>query len=139
MLLEILGTLERLATELALVGLEGNMDADVGGDVITLDRGSTARVPLASEVQVVGALATDMALTNVLLEAALSAYYVICDDTSRRSTYIERLRCGELLVAGVPAAHEVVLGGSSSRRGGRGAGGRRRRRLGVGVAVVAGP
>lgn len=66
-LLQVLGTLERLAAELTLVRLQGHMDPDVRGDVITLDGGGPARVPLASQVQVVGALATNMALTDVLL------------------------------------------------------------------------
>ncbi len=67
-LLEILGALERLAAELALVGLERNMDADMRGDVITLDGGGPARVPLAGKAQVVCALATDVALANVFLQ-----------------------------------------------------------------------
>lgn len=66
-LLQILGTLEGLAAELALVGLERNMNADVRGDVVALDGSGPARVPLAGEVQVVGALAADMALTQMLL------------------------------------------------------------------------
>jgi hypothetical protein len=68
MLLEILRTLERLATEVALVRLQGDMDANVRGDVIALDRGSTAVAPLAGEVEVVGALAANMALTDVVLQ-----------------------------------------------------------------------
>lgn len=67
MLLQVLGTLERLAAELTLVRLQGHMDADMRRDVITLDGSSPARVPLASQVQVVGALATNMALTDMLL------------------------------------------------------------------------
>lgn len=67
MLLQILRTLEGLAAELTLVRLQGHMDTDVRGNVITLDGGCSARVPLASQVQVVGALATNMSLTNVFL------------------------------------------------------------------------
>lgn len=66
-LLEILRALEGLAAELALVGFERNVDANVRSDVITLDGGCSARVPLASEAQVVGALATDVALANMFL------------------------------------------------------------------------
>ncbi len=50
MLLEILWTLETLATEFTLVRLERNVDSDMRGDVVTLNSGSTARVPLASEI-----------------------------------------------------------------------------------------
>lgn len=76
MLLQVLGALEGLATELTLVRLEGHMDADVRGDVVTLDSGGSARVPLASEVQVVGALAADMALTDVLLEVVQPRFFL---------------------------------------------------------------
>lgn len=66
-LLEILGTLESLATEVAFVRLQRNMHTNVRRDVITLDSGSTAVTPLASKIQVVGALAPNMALTDVVL------------------------------------------------------------------------
>lgn len=47
-------------------------------------------------------------------------------------TYVERLRAGELLVAGAPAADQAVVAGRDSSRGSRSsAGRRRRRRLGV--------
>lgn len=41
-LLEILGTLEGLATEVTFVRLQWDMDTDVRGDVITLDGGGSA-------------------------------------------------------------------------------------------------
>ena len=41
-LLEILGSLEGLATEVALMRLQGNMDADMRGDVVTLDGSNAA-------------------------------------------------------------------------------------------------
>lgn len=88
MLLQVLRTLERLAAELTLVRLERNMDTDVRGDVISLDRGSSARVPLASQVEVVCALATNMALTNMLVES---------------------LGSRELLVASIPSADKVIV------------------------------
>lgn len=102
MLLQILGTLEGFAAELALVGLKGHMDANMRRDVVALDGGGAARVPTAGEVQVVCALATDMALADVLVES---------------------LRGGELLEAAlaacVPAAGQIV----AIRRRGRVAGG----------------
>ena len=67
MFLEILGTLECLAAELALVRLQRNMYTDVGGDVVALDSRGPALAPSAGEIQVVGGLAADMALTDVLL------------------------------------------------------------------------
>lgn len=88
MLLQVLRTLERLAAELTLVRLERNMDTDVRGDVVSLDRGSSARVPLASQVEVVCALATNMALANMLVES---------------------LGSRELLVASIPSADKVIV------------------------------
>lgn len=67
MLLQILWTLKGLATEIALMRLERHMHTNVRGDVVALDSGSIARPPLASQVQVIGTLATDMALANVFL------------------------------------------------------------------------
>lgn len=65
--LQILRSLEGLAAKVALVGLERNMDADVRSDVITLDSSDATRAPVTCEVEVVGALATDVTLTDVLL------------------------------------------------------------------------
>ena len=67
-LLEILRAFERLAAEVAFVRLQRDMHADVRGDVITLDSSGAAVAPLASEVQVVGTLTADMALTDVVLQ-----------------------------------------------------------------------
>jgi hypothetical protein len=71
MLLEILRALEGLAAEFALVWLQGNVHANVRGDVIAFDGGGAALAPSAGEVEVVGGLAADMALANVLLRDAL--------------------------------------------------------------------
>ena len=43
------------------------MNSNVGGDVVTFDSGGTTATPLAGEVEVVGALTTDMALADVFL------------------------------------------------------------------------
>lgn len=92
MLLQILGTLEALATEVALVRLERNMDTNVRRDVVALDGGCAAIVPAAGQVQIVSALATDMALANVVIEGL-----------------------GRLAALGtfVPLASEVVVAGDS--------------------------
>ena len=68
MFLEILRALKRLAAEIALVRLERDVNTNVGGDVVALDRRGAALVPLAGQVQVVGALPTDVFLANVLLK-----------------------------------------------------------------------
>ena len=67
MLLQILGSLEGLATEIAFVRLQGDMHSDMRCDMVTLDRCGVASAPLASQVQVVGALAANMTLTDVFL------------------------------------------------------------------------
>jgi HAMP domain-containing protein len=67
-LLEILGALERLATEVALMRLQRHVNADVRSNVITLDGGSAAVTPLARQIQVVGALAPNVAFAYVILQ-----------------------------------------------------------------------
>jgi hypothetical protein len=66
-LLEVLRALERLAAEVALVRLERHVDADVRRDVVALDRGGAALVPLARQAEVVGALAADVLFADVFL------------------------------------------------------------------------
>jgi len=68
-LLEILRSLESLSTEVALVRLEGNVDANVRCDVIALDGCDAARTPVASQVEVVCALATDVTFAYVLIKS----------------------------------------------------------------------
>jgi hypothetical protein len=70
MLLEILRALESLSAEFALVWLQGNVHANMRGDVIALDCSGAALAPGAGQVEVVGRLATDVALANVLLDNA---------------------------------------------------------------------
>lgn len=69
-LLEILRALERLAAEVAFVRLERDVNADVRGDVVALHGGRAARAPLTGEVEVVRALAPDMAFADVVLYSA---------------------------------------------------------------------
>lgn len=77
MFLQILRPLEALATEIALVGLQGNMDTDMRSDVISLDSGCSTLIPLACQVQVVGALATNVLLADVFLRTVSFALMVI--------------------------------------------------------------
>jgi hypothetical protein len=72
-LLQVLRTLECLSAEVAFVWLKGDVDSNVGGDVVALDGGGTARVPATSEVQIVGALTSDVLLADVLLERKLAS------------------------------------------------------------------
>lgn len=72
MLLQVLRTLEGLSAEVTLVRFERDMDADMRGDVIALDGGGAAACPLARQVEVVGALPTNMTLTDVILDVIMS-------------------------------------------------------------------
>lgn len=67
MFLKILGSLEGLSTEFALVRLERNVDADVGGDVVALHCRGSALSPSASKIEVIRRFATDVSLANMLL------------------------------------------------------------------------
>lgn len=72
MFLQILRTLEGFSTELALVRLQGNVNSDMGGDVVAFDGGSTALAPGTGQVEVVGRFTTDMAFADMLLYESIS-------------------------------------------------------------------
>lgn len=80
-LLQVLRTLKGLSTEITFVWLERDVDSNVGSDMVTLDSGGTARVPTTSEVQIVGALSSDMLLADVLLKGKLA---MVCSVTIER-------------------------------------------------------
>jgi hypothetical protein len=67
-----LRSLECLAAKFAFVRLERDVHTNMGGDVVTLDGGGTALAPGAGEVQVVGRLAADMSLADVVLQRLVS-------------------------------------------------------------------
>lgn len=67
MLLQVLRALESLAAEVALMWLQRNVNTNVRGDVVALDRGGAARTPVAGQVEVVCRFATDMSLADMLL------------------------------------------------------------------------
>ena len=67
MLLQILRTFECLATKITLVRLQRDMYPYMGSYMVALDRSGIASAPLAGQIQIVGTLATDMALANVFL------------------------------------------------------------------------
>ncbi len=77
MFLQVLWSLERLATELAFVRLEWHVDANVRGNVIAFDCCCSATSPLAGQVEVVGRLATDMALADMVLISFVSGSIII--------------------------------------------------------------
>lgn len=65
--LQVLRTLEGLATKVTLVRLQRDVDPDMRGDVVTLDDSSAATAPFAGQVEVVGTLTANMALTHMFL------------------------------------------------------------------------
>lgn len=67
MFLEVLWALERLSTKFALVRLEWDVDSNVRGDVVSLDRRGAAATPLTGQVEVVGRFAADVALADMFL------------------------------------------------------------------------
>lgn len=68
MLLQILWAFECLAAKVAFVGFEWNVNTNVRGNMISLHRGGTATSPLTRQVEIVGALATNMTLADMFLQ-----------------------------------------------------------------------
>ena len=68
MLLQVLRTFESLPAEFASVRLKRDVDTDVRGDVVALDDSNVAVGPTACQVEIVGALATDMSLADMFLQ-----------------------------------------------------------------------
>jgi hypothetical protein len=66
------------------VRLQGYVDADVRGDVVTLDGGGATCAPLTGQVEVVGALAADVAFAYVILDVLLASDGA-CDEEGTRS------------------------------------------------------
>jgi hypothetical protein len=77
MLLEILRTLEGFAAEVAFVRLKWHVYANVRCDMISLHSGGAAATPLASQIQIIGALTTDMTLANVVLGLPLAFLIIV--------------------------------------------------------------
>jgi hypothetical protein len=84
--LQVLRTFEGFPTEFAFVRLEGNVDSDVRGNVVTFDSRSATGSPLAGEVQVVRALTTDMALADMVLFNVSIRSFTAYRDPRRDST-----------------------------------------------------
>ena len=120
-LLEVLWPLEGLATEVAFVRLQRYVDADVRGDMIAFHGGRAACTPLTGEVEVVGALAADMALADVILDACQpqarphdgdrKAWRASLNVTSSvEFTYVESFWSIAAFAAALPLAGEVIDG-----------------------------
>ena len=88
-LLQILRALEGLAADRASVRLMRDMHTDMRGDMVPLDRLGFAVGPVAFQIQVVGGLATDMAITDMFLSSKLRS--VIWVLAFKRPSYAKRL------------------------------------------------
>ena len=67
MFLKILWAFEGFATKFAAMRLQWNMDADMRRDVVAFDDLNAAGSPRTLQIEIVGALATDVVFANVIL------------------------------------------------------------------------
>ena len=67
MLLQILGSFEGFLAEFTFMRLKRNVDADVRGDVVSLDGSSSASAPGARQTEIIGTLTPDMDIAKVVL------------------------------------------------------------------------
>jgi len=111
MFLQILRSLECLPAEFTLVRLQWDVDSNVGGDVVPLDRGGSALAPRAGQVQVVSRLSSDMSLTYVLLMTMVSTGGL----ESMLGTYVKSLWGLASLTATLPLALQVLACGIDLR------------------------
>ena len=113
MFFEILGSLEGLATEIALVRLQGNMDADVRSDVVTLYSCGATGPPGAGQVQVIRALAAYMAFAYMVLCYGSVGALTLSVASSRvgrfGTTHIELLWRGRALSTATPLALQKLI------------------------------
>lgn len=116
MLLEILRTLERLAAEFASMWLQGYVNADVRGDVVALHDLNVAVAPRALQVEVVGTLPADVALTDMVLHVP-SQLWMIFDLGGRWLVlYVKRFSTDGAFTATSPLAGKLVMAGALQRR-----------------------
>lgn len=71
MLLQILGPLKSFAAEFAPMGFQRNMDSNMRCNVIALDYRDGAITPGAGQVEVVGALATNVGIADMVLQQSV--------------------------------------------------------------------
>lgn len=90
--LQVLRTLEGLATKVTLVRLQRDVDSDMRGDVVALDDSSAATAPFAGQVEVVGALTANMALTHMFVES-LCSRTLLSTTLPQTRQLLSRARC----------------------------------------------
>lgn len=67
-LFEVLGPLEAFLADLTDVRFEGGVDAKMRCNMVTLSTGSTTVLPVTGQTEVVGRLATDMVVAEMVVE-----------------------------------------------------------------------
>lgn len=67
-LLEVLGAFKTLIADLTRMRLERDMDTEVRGDMVAFGTGRIAVLPKASEREVISRLASDMVVTEVVIQ-----------------------------------------------------------------------
>jgi hypothetical protein len=75
MFLKILRTLEALATHVASVGFERNVDTNMAGNVVPFDCFGIAVSPGTCQTEVVGGFAADMGLAQMILQSVTATNY----------------------------------------------------------------
>jgi hypothetical protein len=94
MLLQVLGAFKRLLAEVAFMRLQRDMHTNVRRDMITFHSSGMARTPSTGQVEVVCALAPNMALTNVVLWIQLAnATNATKNDKSRGRWPTRTVKC----------------------------------------------
>ena len=68
MFLQVLRPFEGLAAEIASMRLQGYVDANVRGYVVAFHDGHAAATPVASEVEVVSTLTSNVGFANMFLQ-----------------------------------------------------------------------
>jgi hypothetical protein len=67
MFLKVLWAFEGLATDIAFVRLEWDVDSNVRGNMVTLNSRGAAATPLTGQIEVIGGCAADVALADMSL------------------------------------------------------------------------
>lgn len=105
MFFEVLRAFKRLATEVATMRLQRDMDANVRCDVVTLYHRNIAVGPSTLQVEIIGALATDMDFAHMVLEVDELVFKKQGDGV----VYIEGFSTLSPLAAALPEALEGVI------------------------------
>lgn len=105
MLLQILRALERLAAEVAPMRLQRHVDANVRGNMVTLDDRDVAVGPSTFQVEIVRAFTTDVNFANMVLERISNVYNKVTTSVA----YIEGFGALSPLAAARPETLEWII------------------------------